>query len=134
MKKNSPKKNNSRILIADDESDITLSLEKALADNGFERVTPFNDPLIALRNFKADLYDLLILDIVMPQMDGFELCRKIEKIDNHFKVCFITAFEVNYQALRMLFPNAATTDDIGCFIRKPIEGRALVKHVEEELN
>jgi DNA-binding response OmpR family regulator len=134
MRKNSPKKNNSRILIVDDEPDITLSLKKALVDNGFERVATFNDPLIALRNFKADLYNLLILDSVMPQMDGFELCREIKEIDNYVKVCFITAFEVNYQALRMLFPNAATTDDIGCFIRKPIEGKALVKHVEEEQN
>jgi response regulator RpfG family c-di-GMP phosphodiesterase len=70
----------------------------------------------------------------MPQMDGFELYREFKEIDNHVKVCFITAFEVNYQALRTLFPNASTTDDIGCFIQKPIEGKILVKHVVEELN
>ena len=111
-----------------------MSLKKALADNGFERVATINDPLLALRNFKPDLYDLLILDIVMPQIDGFELYGEIKEIDNRVKVCFITAFEVNYQALRVLFPTVTTTDDIGCFIRKPIEGKTLVKHVEAELN
>lgn len=80
------------------------------------------------------MYDLLILDIVIPQMDGFKLYREIKEIDNRVKVCYITAFEVNYQALRMLFPTVTATDDIGCFIRKPIEGKTLVKHVEAELN
>ena len=127
-------KNNSSILIVDDEPDVALSLKKALADNGFELVATLNDPLLALRNFKPDLYDLLILDIVMPQMDGFELYREIKEIDNRVKVCFITAFEVNYQALRVLFPTVTTTDDIGCFIRKPIEGKTLVKHVEAGLS
>lgn len=76
---------------------------------------------------------MVILDIVMPQMDGFELYDELRKIDCNVKVCFITAYEVNYQALRAVFPTAITTDDIGCFIRKPIESQDLVKHIEAEL-
>src|SRR6266581_2352556 len=121
-----------RILIIDDESDITLAFRKALRDKGFE-VETVNDPQLALKNFKAGSYDLLIIDIVMPKMDGFSLYEEIRKIDNKVKVCFITAFEINYQALRALFPTATTTDDIGCFIRKPIDMDDLVKRIKVEL-
>jgi len=121
-----------RILIIDDESDITLAFRKALRDKGFEQVETVNDPVFALKNFKAGSYDLLIIDIVMPEMDGFELYEEIRKIDSKVKVCFITAFEVNYQALRAVFPSATTTDDIGCFIRKPVDVDNLIKHIEAE--
>lgn len=89
-----------RILIINDETDITIALKKALTDNGFEQVETFNDPLLALKSFKVDLYDLLILDIIMPEIDGFELYEQMRSIDNDVKVCFITAFEVNLQALK----------------------------------
>ena len=122
-----------RILIIDDEPDITLAFKKSLRDKGFEQVETVNDPILALKNFKAGLYDLLIIDIVMPEMDGFELYEEIRKIDNKVKVCFITAFEVNYQALRAVFPAASTTDDIGCFIRKPVDMDDLVKRINAEI-
>ncbi len=70
-----------RILIIDDETDITIALKKALTDNGFEQVETFNDPLLALKSFKVDLYDLLILDIIMPEIDGFELYEQMRSID-----------------------------------------------------
>jgi response regulator RpfG family c-di-GMP phosphodiesterase len=66
-------------------------------------------------------------------MDGFSLYEEIRKIDKKFKVCFITAFEVNYQALRAVFPAATSTDDIGCFIRKPVDMDDLVKRVNAEI-
>jgi two-component SAPR family response regulator len=66
----------------------------------------------------------------MPKMNGFELYQEMEKIDNKVKVCFITAFEVYYEALREVFPNL----EIGCFIRKPIEIDELVKRIKKELN
>jgi len=122
-----------RTLIVDDEPDITSFFQNALSNKGFEQVDTVNDPLLALKNFKAESYDLLIIDIVMPEMDGFELYEEIRKIDNKVKVCFITAYEVNYQALRAVFPAATTTDDIGCFIRKPITLDDLIKHIEAEL-
>ena len=121
-----------RILIEDDDPDITSSFEQALRDNGFE-VDIANDSLLALKNFKAGSYDLLIIDIVMPEMDGFSLYEEIRKIDNKVHVCFITAFEVNYQALRAVFPAATTTDDIGCFIRKPVDIDDFVKRINAEI-
>jgi CheY-like chemotaxis protein len=122
-----------RILIVDDVPDIASSFQNALRDKGFEQVDTVNDPVLALKNFRAGSYDLLIIDIVMPEMDGFELYEEIRKIDTKVKVCFITAYEVNYQALRAVFPAASTTDDIGCFIRKPIDIDDLIKHIEAEL-
>jgi DNA-binding response OmpR family regulator len=122
-----------RILIVDDEPDITSSFKEALRDNGYEQVETANDPLLALENFKAGSYDLLIIDIVMPEMDGFSLYEEIRKIDINVKVCFITAFEINYQALRAVFPAATITDDIGCFIRKPIDIDDLVKRINAEI-
>jgi CheY-like chemotaxis protein len=98
-----------KILIVDDEPDITITFKKALTDKGFEQVDTVNDALLALKNFKAGSYDLLIIDIVMPEMDGFEFYEGIRKIDNKVKVCFLTAFEVNYQALRAVFPATTTT-------------------------
>src|SRR6266702_8337384 len=118
-----------KILIVDDEPDITLSFKEALRDNGFEQVETANDPLLTLKNFKAGSYDLLIIDIVMPEMDGFSLYEEIRKIDSKVHVCFITAFEVNYQALRAVFPAVTTADDLGCFIRKPVDIDDLVKRI-----
>ena len=100
---------------------------------GFEQVETVNDPIFALKNFKAGSYDLLIVDIVMPEMDGFSLYEGIRKIDNKVKVCFITAFEMNYQALRAVFSAATATDYIGCFIRKPVDMRDLVKIINAEI-
>jgi DNA-binding NtrC family response regulator len=122
-----------RILIIDDEPDITMTVRKALMDKAFE-VETANDPIIVLKNFKEGMYDLLIIDIIMPQMDGFGLYEKIRRIDNKVKVCFITGFEVNYQALRAVFPAASTIDDISCFIRKPVDMDDLVRHVKRELD
>jgi DNA-binding response OmpR family regulator len=118
-----------KILIVDDDADITLAFKKGLENDGF-KVDVFNDPLQALLNFKASDYDLLLLDIRMPKMNGFELYKEIEKIDNGVKVCFITAYEVYYEALREVFPSL----EVECFIRKPIEIASLVKKIKSELD
>jgi two-component system, OmpR family, response regulator ChvI len=117
-----------RILLVDDEQDITFSLRIGLENNGFV-VDTFNDPQEALSNFKAGLYDLLLIDVKMPDMNGFELYREIEKIDNKVKVCFITAFEVYYKSLRELFP----TTKVDCYIKKPITTDDLVQRIKSEL-
>jgi two-component system catabolic regulation response regulator CreB/two-component system response regulator ChvI len=117
-----------RILIVDDEHDIALAFKISLENNGFV-VDTFNDPEQALSNFKAGLYDLLLIDIKMPKMNGFELYREMEKIDNKAKICFITAFEVYYKSLRELFP----TVKVDCYIKKPITTDDLVQRIKSEL-
>ena len=118
-----------RILIVDDEPDVNLALRIVLEDNNFI-VDSFNDPLLALENFKANLYDVLILDIKMPKKDGFELYKEIMKIDNKVKVCFLTAGDVNYSSLKDTFPTLNENQ----FIRKPIENTELIKRVNKIIN
>jgi two-component system, OmpR family, response regulator ChvI len=124
----------SRILRVDDEVDITLSFSLALEDSGLFEVDTYNDPLVALSNYRPNSYDLLLLDIKMPNMNGFELYDKIKRIDNKVKVCFISAYDVDYKALREQFPSL----EIDCLLpmdimRKPIEIRKLIKRIEVEL-
>lgn len=115
-------------MLVDDEHDITFSLRIGLENNGFA-VDIFNDPEEALSNFKAGLYDLLLIDVKMPKMNGFELYQEIEKMDNKAKVCFITAFEVYYNSLRELFP----TVKVDCYIKKPVTTDELVQRIKSEL-
>ena len=81
-----------RILVVDNEPDLVSAFKIGLEDNGFI-VDAFEDPEVALSNFKADLYDLLLLDIKMPRMNGIEFYRQMKRIDEKVKVCFITASE-----------------------------------------
>ena len=79
-----------KILIIDDEPDITYTIKNILEDNGFTADT-FNDPILALNNYKVNFYDLVILDIKMPKINGFELYIKIREQDHKAKICFLTA-------------------------------------------
>ena len=118
-----------RILVVDDEPDVNLTLKISLEDKGF-KVDAFDDPLLALENFKAGVYGLLILDIKMPEMNGFELYREIKKIDNKVKVCFLTALTElhDYEAFRKeVFPKVGER----YFIQKPIENEEMIKRVNE---
>jgi DNA-binding response OmpR family regulator len=117
-----------RILIVDDESDIALSLRMGLEIGGF-KVDSFIDPQTALSKFKAGVYDIALIDIRMPKMNGFELYRKLIEVDDKIKYCFMTAYEVYYETLKKDYP----TLDVGCFIKKPIEPDYLVKRLISEL-
>lgn len=122
------KNRSNRILLVDDDQDITLAFANGLKQNGFE-VDAFNDPGEALSNFKPDWYGLLLLDIRMPKINGFELYRRLNDKDKNVKVCFITAYELYYEELKKDYP----TLDVGCFIQKPTSIDDLVKHVCTEL-
>jgi CheY-like chemotaxis protein len=119
-----------RIMMVDDQQDIARLFTIALQDNGFV-VDVFNDPLSALSNYKAGLYDLLLLDIRMPTMNGFELYQKIRDIDDRAEVCFITAYEEFLHDFKRLFP---VLEEVDCFVTKPIEMHNLVKIVKSKVD
>jgi CheY-like chemotaxis protein len=150
-----------RILVIDDEEDITFFLKEALEGSGRFEVVTFNDPLLALSSFNnkddknnlPSAYDLILLDIKMPKMDGFELYQEIQKrIDptatataasssrdddndqgkngKKTKICFMTAFEVYYEALKELFPDTYSSI---CFIKKPSSAQDLIKRISREI-
>jgi DNA-binding NtrC family response regulator len=115
-----------RILVVDDEHDTCLTLTNVLEDDRFV-VHAFDDPRLALENFRKDLYDLLILDIIMEKMNGLELYKEIKKIDNKVKVCFLTASEFDYGASIDVLGNLKENQ----FIQKPIENEKLIKIINE---
>ena len=117
-----------RIAIVDDEPDITTVLKKGLEQNRFS-VDAFNDPQAALAHFKPSYYDLMVIDIRMPKMNGFDLYRQLRKKDGNVRVCFLTAFEIYYEEFRQLFP----TIDVRAFVRKPVSIQSLVKLINETI-
>lgn len=119
--------NNKRILVADDEPDITLMLKRVLEENGF-RVDSFNEPSAVLQSFKPGIYDLLILDIKMPSINGFELYLKLREIDPNVKVCFLTALSElrDYEDYKKeVFPKWGER----YFVSKPIENEELIRRL-----
>ena len=121
--------NKRRLMIVDDEPDVISMLEIVLEENGFN-VDSFIDPIAALKNYKAGVYDLLILDIKMPKMDGFELYDEVKKIDDNAKVCFLTASEMYYKASRK---EKYCSLDKDLFIQKPITNEDLVQEINKIL-
>jgi two-component system response regulator (stage 0 sporulation protein F) len=121
--------NKRKILVVDDEPDNASIFTMGLEDEGFQ-VDTFTDPLLALSTFKAGKkYDLLILDIKMPDMNGFELYEEIRKINNKAKVCFLTAFGEGYiEEFEKKFTSSSPSVS---FIRKPIRVDDLVTKVNE---
>jgi DNA-binding response OmpR family regulator len=115
-------------MIVEDDQDIAQLFAITLQDNGFV-VEVFNDPLSALSNYKVGNYDLLLLDIRMPVMNGFELCQKIRDKDKKVQVCFITARVDAIDEFRRLFPDL---QEIDCFVRKPVGMDNLVKIVKSK--
>jgi DNA-binding response OmpR family regulator len=118
-----------KILVVDDEPDNASIFTIGLEDEGFE-VDTFTDSPLALSMVQAGKkYDLLILDIQMPDLNGFDLYEEVKKIDNKVKVCFLTAFGEGYtEEFGRRFPSSSP--DIN-FIRKPIRVNDLVKKVNE---
>lgn len=121
------------ILIVDDEPDANMTLRTLLEENGFE-TDAYIDPLLALQNFKPGKFDLLLLDIKMPKIGGFELYQKMKEIDKEVKVCFVTASELFYEEYR-----ENRDIDEKYFILKPMKNAEMMKRIynilnEDELN
>jgi CheY-like chemotaxis protein len=126
------------ILIIDDNPDIALTFKGGLEaennnksenNNIFFEVFAYNDPILALSEFKPNFYDLMLIDINMPEMNGFEFCIKALEIDVNPKVCFMSSGLINQGALRVQYPSLS----VGCFIEKPITIEDLIKRVKAEL-
>jgi DNA-binding NtrC family response regulator len=117
-----------KILLVDDEKDITDLIKKGLEKRGFE-VDTFNHPKEALSRFKPNTYDLILLDVRMPTMDGYQLYEELKKKDPGAKIHFITAFEFIKDA-----PKQMITDMIGKnFIQKPLTINKLVEIINERI-
>ena len=111
-----------KILLVDDDLDINITLKKVLEEKGYI-VNAFINQLNELKEYKKNVYNLIILDIKMPHMSGFELYDEIRKIDNKVKVCFLTAGEINPDNNREIIVN-------NLFLRKPIENEALLEAIK----
>ena len=126
-----------RILIIDDDEDITITFKSGIEDSNNNhdsnkriKVYTSNDPILALTEFKPNYYDLVLVDINMPHMNGFELCEKILAIDINVRICFMSSIDINRGALREIYPSLS----LGCFIRKPVTIDYLVKRIISELD
>jgi DNA-binding response OmpR family regulator len=114
-----------RIAVVDDERDITNVLKKGRERQGFA-VDTFNDPHSAVASFQPKYYDLMIMDIRMPRINGFDLYRQLKKRDTSVKVCFLIAFQIYYEEFRKMF----STIDVKAFIRKPVSISNLAKQID----
>jgi DNA-binding response OmpR family regulator len=116
------------ILLIDDEPDITFTIKNILEDEGF-KVDSFADPIIALKSYRSNFYDLVILDIKMPKMDGFQLYVKIREQDPKVKICFLTASELFYEKFRKTRSELGKTIGEDYFIQKPIKNEDLIRKI-----
>jgi DNA-binding response OmpR family regulator len=127
MTNNPNDKKEKRILLVDDELDITRLVRMVLENSGFV-VDVYTDPILALSHFKAGSYDLILLDIRMPEINGLELYQKMKQIDNNAKVCFLTASELFYEEYRRL--EAHSLLDKAYFIQKPFRTEEMVDQIK----
>ena len=121
-----PAENKKRILVVDDELDICLMLKVVLEKNEFI-VDYYYNPILALNEFKSNFYDLVILDIKMPYINGLQLYREIKQKDIKSKICFMTAAETIFDIAHKFSP-------VYTFIRKPVENKELIRIINELLN
>lgn len=112
-----------KVLIIDDDPDITLAFKLGLDDDDYYyenrrrfEVYTYNNPLVALSEFKPNFYDLLLTDVNMPYINGFELSQEILELDSNIKVCYMSAVDVNIESLRQVYPKVS----FGSFIKKPV--------------
>lgn len=124
-----------RIMIINDREDINFSIKTVLEEsspfyNYKIKVYPFTNPFLALEHFGSGLYDLVLVDIVMPEINGFELYYKIRKLDERVKICFLTASDLPEETRKQMFPDEL---DKICFIKMPIANHELVARIKEIL-
>jgi DNA-binding response OmpR family regulator len=114
-----------RIVLVDDDAEIVEVLRRGLKVKGLQ-VDAYTSPQEALQSFKPDAYDLAILDIRLPAMTGFRLYREMKRRDPAIEVCFLSAFEIQPDEFKSVFPSM---DGVKTIIKKPISINALLKHI-----
>ena len=114
---------NKKILLVDDEADIALAFRLGLESSGFS-VDAYTSSITALANFTSNFYDLALLDIKIPKMDGIELYEKIRETDKKIKICFISAYDADYHLVK---------EYSACIIKKPITIDDLIKKINTEI-
>jgi DNA-binding response OmpR family regulator len=119
---------NKNILLVDDEPDITFTLNCILKVHNFT-VDAFTDPTIALKFFKINFYDLVILDVKMPNMNGFQLYNKIREQDPKVKICFLTAGAIFPKESKKSILKLDKNINKDFFIQKPIQTVDLIKRI-----
>ncbi|CAN5178258.1 hypothetical protein BH18THE2_BH18THE2_14490 [soil metagenome] len=119
------------IIFIDDETDVTFTIKTILEETGLFHVDTFNDPYLALNRFKPNCYALVLIDIMMPKMGGFELYEQLKKIDPDIKVCFLTASEMYHHEVREV-KHCALNEDL--FLQKPISNEDLVREIDKKIN
>src|SRR6266487_594788 len=122
---------NKRVLIIDDEPDIILTLRIALEQSGF-RTDSYSVSILAYKNFRAGVYDLVLLDIKMPNVDGFQLYQKIKRTDSRVKICFLTASEFYDEEIRKEQGFDGFNEEV--FLRKPVEIACLIDTIRPLLD
>ena len=121
-----------RIMIVDACDDVNLTFKIVLSESDRRlRVQAFTGPVDVLREFKPDFYHLVIIDILLPNMNGFELYDKLRKLDSKVKICFMTTGSEIF--LKEFIKEALPESDPNCFIRKPIANEDLLKRVQEAM-
>jgi DNA-binding response OmpR family regulator len=117
-------------MLVEDESDIAILFKMILESEAGLKVDSFNDPFSSLNNFRPGLYELIMIDIVLPKMNGFELCKNIRKLDDKVKICFLTVGEMYYEEVRKrVFPEL----EADCYIRKPVANEDLIRRINDIL-
>jgi CheY-like chemotaxis protein len=122
-----------KIMIVDDNDDVSLTFKIVLGElDDRLRIHSFSDPIDALQSFRRSVYNLIIIDILMPKMNGFELYEQLRKLDSNVKICFLTAAkEIYYEAMiREAFPELGAN----YFLKKPIANKDLIKQLSELLD
>ena len=122
-----------KVLLVDNELDVTYAIRTVLEANGFE-VDSFNDPVLVCDTYKSNYYDLVILDIKMPKMDGFQLYDCIRQKDEKTKICFLTASEMFYESLRQARNLLGDVLGEQYFIQKPIKTDELIRRLTDVIN
>ena len=121
-----------KVMVLDDDFDLATLVKQILQKDGFNNVFSFTDPLLALEHFRINHkdYSLIISDIRMPIMNGFQFVSEARKINPKIKILLMTAFEINDKEFAQVLPKPK----IDGLIRKPATSKQILSIVSSVIN